>query len=72
MKKIYNGTDSSITVIVGGNDIYIPMYGFADAEIPEGAVFNNPDGSFYVEDEGNFYAKTENCHTVADIEIYAE
>lgn len=71
-KRVYNATDSEITVVTGIETVIIPSESFANVTIPEGAVFNHPDGSFYIEEDGNYYAKFDNCESGAYVEIYLE
>ena len=68
MKKIYNGENFDITVVIDLQDVVIPAKSYTEVVIPENVTFNSD--SFYVQEEGNFYAKYENCHSGADIEIY--
>ena len=72
MTTIYNGTDSTITVVTNGNpDLVIESEEFGEVNLLEGASFNSPDGSFYVEEEGTFYL-SHDCTTDADYEIRKE
>ena len=72
MVKIYNGTNSTITVVTDDNlDLVIESEEFGEVNLADDAVFG--EDTFYVQEEGRFYLQHKDTQiTNADYEILVE
>jgi len=69
--RIFNGTCSAITLVADGvEDVVIGAKEYGNMEVDANARFGTD--AFYVQEEGAWYCKTEQCGSLADLEVYRE